>query len=67
MPSTWGSSALRAMDAMRARQTMDARHAMHEGGLSMAREIMMRHPRGRVKRGFYGYSWTSCFFGGLPA
>ena len=33
----------------------------------MAREIMMRHPRGRLKRGFYGYSWTSCFFGGLPA
>lgn len=34
----------------------------------MATEILLRHSQtGIVKKGFYGFSWTSFFFGGIPA
>ena len=34
----------------------------------MATTIQMKQPRtGIVKTGFYGFSWTSFFFGGFPA
>jgi hypothetical protein len=34
----------------------------------MARQILLRHPdTNEVRRGFYGFSWTGLFFGGLPA
>jgi len=34
----------------------------------MAKEVRMIHrPSGIVKNGFYGFSWTSFLFGGLPA
>jgi hypothetical protein len=34
----------------------------------MATKIMMQHPvTGISKTGFYGFSWTTFFFGGLPA
>ena len=34
----------------------------------MASRINMKHPEtGVTKDGFYGFSWTSFFFGGFPA
>ena len=34
----------------------------------MAKIVMMKHEKtGVVKKGFYGFSWTSFFFGGFPA
>lgn len=34
----------------------------------MATIIMMKNPQtGIIKKGFYGFSWTTFFFGGLPA
>jgi hypothetical protein len=34
----------------------------------VATKIMMQHPTlGIRKTGFYGFSWTTFFFGGLPA
>ncbi len=34
----------------------------------MAVRIRMKHPdTGVTKEGFYGFSWTSLFFGGFPA
>ena len=34
----------------------------------MATKIFMKHPStGVTKIGFYGFSWTSFFFGGIPA
>lgn len=34
----------------------------------MATVIMMKNPQtGAVTKGFYGFSWTSFFFGGFPA
>jgi len=34
----------------------------------MATKIMMQHPAtGISKSGFYGFSWTTFFFGGIPA
>ena len=34
----------------------------------MATKIMMQHPAtGISKSGFYGFSWTTFFFGGFPA
>ena len=34
----------------------------------MATKIMMQHPStGISKSGFYGFSWTTFFFGGFPA
>jgi hypothetical protein len=34
----------------------------------MATRIMLKHPQtGVVTRGYYGFSWTTLFFGGLPA
>lgn len=34
----------------------------------MATVVMMKHPQsGIVKKGFYGFSWTTLFFGGFPA
>ena len=34
----------------------------------MATKIMMQHPTtGITKSGFYGFSWTTLFFGGFPA
>jgi hypothetical protein len=37
-------------------------------GYTMATVVLMKHPEtGLVKRGFIGFSWTTLFFGGLPA
>ena len=34
----------------------------------MAKAIMLKHPKtGVVKKGFYGFSWTTLFFGCIPA
>lgn len=34
----------------------------------MAKIVMMKHEAtGIVEKGFYGFSWTSFFFGGFPA
>jgi len=34
----------------------------------MAAAVQLKHPTtGIVKDGFYGFSWTSFFFGGFPA
>ncbi len=34
----------------------------------MATKIMLQHPvTGITKSGFYGFSWTTLFFGGFPA
>ncbi|WP_027179769.1 hypothetical protein [Maridesulfovibrio bastinii] len=34
----------------------------------MATTVMMKHPEtGLVKKGFFGFSWTTFFFGGFPA
>jgi len=34
----------------------------------MAMSVQLKHPTtGIVKDGFYGFSWTSFFFGGFPA
>lgn len=34
----------------------------------MATSIMMKHPAtGVLKKGLYGFSWTTFFFGGFPA
>lgn len=34
----------------------------------MAAIIMLKHKEtGIVKKGFYGFSWTTLFFGGIPA
>lgn len=34
----------------------------------MAGTVQLKHPQtGIVKNGFHGLSWTTCFFGGLPA
>ena len=34
----------------------------------MATTVQMKHKQsGIVKNGYYGFSWTSFFFGGLPA
>jgi hypothetical protein len=35
---------------------------------SMATVIMMKNPQtGVIKKGIYGFSWTTFFFGGFPA
>ncbi|MBM3568196.1 MAG: hypothetical protein FJX46_05500 [Alphaproteobacteria bacterium] len=34
----------------------------------MAKPVRLRHPdSGEIKTGFYGFSWTSLLFGGIPA
>jgi hypothetical protein len=34
----------------------------------MAERILMKHPvSGLIAKGFYGFSWTTSFFGGIPA
>ena len=34
----------------------------------MAHKVRLKHPgTNLVKTGFYGFSWTSFFFGGIPA
>jgi hypothetical protein len=33
----------------------------------MARELAMTHPSGLRRRAFLGFSWTSLFFGPVPA
>ena len=34
----------------------------------MAQQVMMKHPStGIIKTGFYGFSWTTFFWGGFPA
>lgn len=33
----------------------------------MAKTVMMKHSSGLVKKGFYGFSWTTWFFSGIPA
>ena len=34
----------------------------------MATRVRLRHPQtGIIKDGFFGFSWTSFFFGGFPA
>ena len=34
----------------------------------MAQVVMLRNPQtGIVKKGFFGFSWTTLFWGGLPA
>jgi hypothetical protein len=38
------------------------------GGLTMATIVMLKHPKtGVLKKGFFGFSWTTFFFGGFPA
>ena len=33
----------------------------------MAKTVMLKHPQtGILKKGFYGYSWTTLFFSGFP-
>ena len=34
----------------------------------MATVVMMKHPQtGLIKKGFFGFSWTTLLFGGFPA
>lgn len=33
----------------------------------MAQRITLQHPNGLVERAYVGWSWTSFFFGGMPA
>lgn len=33
----------------------------------MAKEILLKHPSGLIKKAYVGFSWTSLFFGALPA
>ena len=33
----------------------------------MATRILLKHPNGLVKEGYYGFSWTTLFFGFFPA
>jgi len=34
----------------------------------VATRVMLKHPQtGIVAKGYYGFSWTTLFFGGLPA
>jgi hypothetical protein len=34
----------------------------------VATRVMLKHPQsGIVTKGYYGFSWTTLFFGGLPA
>ncbi len=34
----------------------------------MAHVVMLKHPKtGIMKKGFFGFSWTTLFFGGFPA
>ena len=34
----------------------------------MATRIMLKHPQtGVIKPGYFGFSWTTFFFGGFPA
>jgi hypothetical protein len=34
----------------------------------MASVVMLKNPKtGIIKKGFYGFSWTTFFFGGFPA
>ena len=36
-------------------------------GVIMASKVIMRNERGDLKEGFIGWSWTTFFFGCLPA
>jgi hypothetical protein len=43
-------------------------HSIISGKVFMATRIMMKHPHtGIIKAGFFGFSWTTFFFGGFPA
>jgi hypothetical protein len=33
----------------------------------MATVIQLKHPTGLIAKGYYGFSWTSLFFAGIPA